>query len=51
MKRISISRMAEKAAEVGRYNDRRLLGLIGNMPPVEAEARYHAQLEAPALAA
>jgi putative transposase len=33
------------------YNNRRLLEPIGDMPPAEAEARYHAQLEAPALAA
>jgi len=33
------------------YNTRRLLEPIGNMPPAEAEARYYAQLEAPALAA
>jgi putative transposase len=33
------------------YNNRRLLEPIGNMPPAEAEARYYAQLEPPALAA
>jgi putative transposase len=33
------------------YNNRRLLEPIGNMPPAGAEARYYAQLEAPALAA
>jgi len=33
------------------YNTRRLLAPIGDMPPAEAEARYYAQLEAPALAA
>jgi transposase InsO family protein len=33
------------------FNHRRLLEPIGNMPPAEAEARYHAELEAPALAA
>ena len=33
------------------YNNRRLLEPIGNIPPAEAEARYYAQLEAPALAA
>jgi len=33
------------------YNTRRLLAPIGNMPPAEAEARYYAELEAPALAA
>jgi putative transposase len=32
------------------FNNRRLLESIGNMPPAEAEARYHAQAEAPALA-
>jgi transposase InsO family protein len=36
---------------VDRYDTRRLLEPIGNMPPAEAEARYYAQLEAPALAA
>ncbi len=33
------------------YNNRRLLEPIGNMPPAEAEERYYAELEAPALAA
>jgi len=33
------------------YNNRRLLEPIGNVPPVEAEARYYAQLEEPATAA
>jgi putative transposase len=33
------------------FNTRRLLEPIGNIPPGEAEARYYAQLEAPALAA
>ena len=33
------------------FNNRRLLEPIGNMPPAEAEARYHAQTETPALAA
>lgn len=33
------------------YNNRRLLEPIGNMPPAEAEARYYAQLEPPAMAA
>jgi transposase InsO family protein len=33
------------------YNNRRLLEPIGNMPPAEAEARYYAQIEAPAMAA
>jgi putative transposase len=31
------------------FNNRRLLEPIGNVPPAEAETRYHAQ--APALAA
>ncbi|BCM86047.1 IS3 family transposase [Methylobacterium indicum] len=26
------------------YNHRRLLAPIGNVPPVEAEARYHAHI-------
>ena len=33
------------------FNKRRLLEPIGNIPPAEAEARYYAQLEEPALAA
>jgi len=33
------------------YNNRRLLEPIGNRPPAEAEARYYAQLEPPAMAA
>ena len=33
------------------FNNRRLLEPIGNIPPAEAEARYYAQLEEPALAA
>jgi transposase InsO family protein len=33
------------------FNNRRLLEPIGNMPPAEAEARYYASLEEPALAA
>jgi transposase InsO family protein len=33
------------------FNNRRLLEPIGNMPPAEAEARYYAQAEVPALAA
>jgi putative transposase len=33
------------------FNHRRLLEPIGTMPPAEAEARYYAQLEAPATAA
>ena len=33
------------------YNNHRLLEPIGNMPPAEAEARYYAQLEPPAMAA
>ena len=38
-------------AGVDRFNHRRLLEPIGNVPPAEAEARYHAELEATALAA
>jgi transposase InsO family protein len=34
-----------------RFNHRRLLEPIGNMPPVEAEERYYAMLEQPAMAA
>lgn len=33
------------------FNNRRLLGPIGNIPPAEAEARYYAQLEESAMAA
>jgi len=33
------------------FNNRRLLEPIGNIPPAEAEARYDAQLEEPAMAA
>ena len=33
------------------FNNRRLLELIGNIPPAEAEARCYAQTEAQALAA
>jgi transposase InsO family protein len=32
-------------------NNRRLLESIGNIPPAEAEERYYAMLEQPALAA
>ena len=33
------------------FNTRRLLEPIGNIPPAEAEARYYAQIEEPAIAA
>jgi transposase InsO family protein len=33
------------------FNHRRLLEPIGNIPPAEAEARYHAQIAAQAMAA
>jgi putative transposase len=33
------------------FNHRRLLEPIGKIPPAEAEDRYHAMLEQPALAA
>src|SRR4051794_36046305 len=33
------------------FNKRRLLEPIGNIPPVEAEERYYAMLEQPAMAA
>ncbi len=33
------------------FNNRRLLEPIGNIPPAEAEARYYAQLDEPAMAA
>lgn len=33
------------------YNNRRLLGPIGHIPPAEAEANYYAAFEEPAMAA
>jgi putative transposase len=33
------------------FNHRRLMGSIGNIPPAEAEQRYYASLECPALVA
>lgn len=33
------------------FNNRRLLETIGNIPPAEAEQRYYAMLDAPAMAA
>ena len=33
------------------FNNRRLLEPIGNIPPAEAEQRYYAMLEQPAIAA
>ena len=36
---------------VDRFNNRRLLEPIGNIPPAEAEARYYAQANALAMAA
>ena len=33
------------------FNNRRLLEPIGNIPPTEAEERYYAMLENPAMAA
>ena len=33
------------------FNNRRLLELIGNIPPAEAEANFYAALETPAMAA
>ena len=33
------------------YNNRRLMEPIGNIPPAEAEANYHAVLEQTAIAA
>ncbi|MGY3362870.1 hypothetical protein ACVWZK_009533 [Bradyrhizobium sp. GM0.4] len=33
------------------FNNRRLLESIGNIPPAEAEQRYYAMLEQPAMAA
>ena len=33
------------------FNNQRLLEPIGSVPPIEAEARYYAQAEVPALAA
>ena len=34
-----------------RLNHRRMLAPSGNIPPAEAEARYHASLDQPVLAA
>jgi len=36
---------------VGWFNYRRLMGPIGNIPPAEAEHRYYASLDRPALVA
>ena len=33
------------------FNNRRLLEPIGNIPPAEAEERYYARLDEPAMAA
>lgn len=33
------------------FNNRRLMGPIGNIPPAEAEQRYYAKLESPAMVA
>jgi len=33
------------------FNNRRLLEPIGNIPPAQAQARYYAQLDEPAIAA
>lgn len=33
------------------FNNRRLLEPIGNIPPAEAEERYYAMLDEPAMAA
>ena len=33
------------------FNNRRLLGPIGHIPPAEAEARFHAKVENTAMAA
>ncbi|MDE1145013.1 MAG: IS3 family transposase [Azospirillaceae bacterium] len=33
------------------FNHRRILGPIGNIPPAEAEARFHAMTDTPAMAA
>jgi transposase InsO family protein len=33
------------------FNNKRLLEPIGNIPPTEAEARYYAQIEEPAMVA
>jgi transposase InsO family protein len=38
-------------AATGHFNNRRLLEPIGNIPPAEAEERYYAMLEQPAMAA
>ena len=33
------------------FNNRRLMGPLGNIPPAEAEQRYYAELDSPALVA
>ena len=46
------SRRVRDALEwVDWFNNRRLLEPIGNIPPAEAEERYYAMLEHPAMAA
>ena len=39
------------ALHIDWFNNRRLLDPIGNVPPAEAEERYYAMLEQPAMAA
>ena len=36
---------------IDRFNNRRILEPIGNIPPAEAEERYYAMLEQSAIAA
>ena len=36
---------------VGWFNNRRLFGPIGNIPPAEAEAHYYAQIDEIAMVA
>ena len=45
------TRVAAGPEWVDWYNHRRLLAPIGNVPPAEAEARYHAHVGDQALAA
>jgi putative transposase len=44
-------RRVRHARWVDWFNNRRLLEPIGNIPPAEAEARYYAMLQQPAMAA
>jgi len=49
--RAASSQSAATLEWVDWFNNRRLLEPIGNIPPAEAEQRYYAMLEQPAMAA